>query len=67
MPESEPQYDPALSEANQALSGRRTREASRFASIELRFTDARSGAWHVAAMMSVGLLAVLCVLGLWFY
>lgn len=67
MPEIEPQFDPGLREANLALNGRRRREASRFASIELRFADAKEGAWHVAAMMSVGVLAVLCVLGLWFY
>jgi hypothetical protein len=67
MPEVEPHIDPGLREANLALSGRQRREASRFASIDLRFVDAKEGAWHMAAMMSVGLLAVLCVLGLWFY
>ena len=47
MHEIEPTFDPALRAANQALSGRKRREVSRIASIELRFTDARSGAWEV--------------------
>jgi hypothetical protein len=64
--ETEQIFDPALRAANQALSGRQRREVSRIASIELRFTDARSGAWEAMAMLSVGVATVLCVLGVWF-
>lgn len=66
MQETEQVFDPALRAANQALSGRKRREVSRIASIELRFTDARSGAWEALAMLSVGVATVLCVLGVWF-
>jgi hypothetical protein len=59
--------DTALRAANLALSGRRHREASRFASIELRFVDPRSGPWEMAAILSVGVAAVLIVIGLWFW
>jgi hypothetical protein len=59
-------FDPALRAANLALSGRKRREVSRIASIELRFTDARSGAWEALAMVSVGVATVLCVIGVWF-
>jgi hypothetical protein len=66
LQENEPIFDPALRAANVALSGRKRREVSRIASIELRFTDARSGAWEALAMISVGVATVLCVLGIWF-
>lgn len=66
MQETEPTIDPALRAANVALSGRKRREVSRIASIELRFTDARSGAWEALAMISVGVATVLGVLGVWF-
>lgn len=59
-------FDPALRAANLALSGRKRREVSRIASIELRFTDGRSGAWEALAMISVGVATVLGVLGVWF-
>jgi hypothetical protein len=39
---------------------------SRIASIELRFTDARSGAWEALAMVSVGVATVLGIIGVWF-
>jgi hypothetical protein len=58
--------DQALRAANAALTSQRTREASRFASIELRFSDPRSGPWEVAAMATVALAAVLIVVGVWF-
>lgn len=58
--------DPGLRAANLALSGRRSREASRFASIELRFSDPRTGPWEAAAMTSVAFAAFLFVLGVWF-
>ena len=57
--------DPAIRAANQALNGRRQREASRFASIELRFPDAKTGPWEAAAVTSVATAAALIVLGLW--
>ncbi|HEX9620228.1 MAG TPA: hypothetical protein VF989_08845 [Polyangiaceae bacterium] len=63
---SEPTLDPGLRAANQALSGRRTREASRFASIELRFARSGSEVWEFASIAAVGFAAVLFVLGLWF-
>ena len=66
MHEIEPIFDPALRAANQALSGRKRREVSRIASIELRFTDARSGAWEALAMVSVGVATVLGVIAVWF-
>jgi hypothetical protein len=62
----EQHVDPALRAANLALSGSRRREASRFASIELRFSDSRSGAWEVAAMASIAMASLLLVLGVWF-
>ncbi len=58
--------DVALRAANAAFSGRQRREASRFASIELRFTDPKAGPWEAAALVSVAVGAVLVVLGLWF-
>ena len=66
MHESEQVLDPALRAANHALSGSRRREASRFASIELRFTDPRTGPWEVAAMTSVAVASMLFVIGVWF-
>jgi hypothetical protein len=59
--------DPALRAANLALSGRKHREVSRLASIELRFVDAQSGPWEAVAMVSVGLLTMLLVLGAWYW
>ncbi len=66
MLDPEQSLDPALRAANHALSGSRRREASRFASIELRFTDPRTGPWEMAAMTSVAVAATLVVIGLWF-
>lgn len=57
--------DAALRAANLALNGRRQREVATLASIELKNDDARSHAWEAVAMASVGLLAVLVVLGVW--
>lgn len=58
--------DPALRAANAALMGRTQRETSRFASIELRFADQKSGRWEAAAFASVAFMALLVVLGVWF-
>jgi hypothetical protein len=63
--DTEESLDPALRAANIALSGRRKRETSRFASIELRFTDSQAGAWEFAALASVAAAALLVVIGLW--
>ena len=65
MPEEREHMDSALRAANAALTGRQRREASRFASIELRFTDPRTGPWEIAAMASVAFASLLFVLGLW--
>lgn len=67
MREDEELLDPALRAANSALSGRKHREVSRLASIELRFVDSQSGPWEAAAMVAVGLSAVLTVLAAWFW
>lgn len=66
MTDSDQAFDPALRAANLALSGRKRREVSRIASIELRFTDARSGAWEALAMVSIGIATALVVVGVWF-
>ncbi|HET9957160.1 MAG TPA: hypothetical protein VFQ61_21835 [Polyangiaceae bacterium] len=58
---------PALRAANTALSGRKHREVTRLASIELRFLDAQSGPWEAAAMVCVGVVSLLGVLALWFW
>lgn len=63
----EDSLDPALRAANLALSGRKHREVNRLASIELRSVDAQSGPWEAAAMMSVGLFALLLVCAAWFW
>ena len=65
MIEPEQHFDPGLRAANLALSGRKRREVNRITSLELRFTDPRTEPWEVLAMVSVGLLSVLVVLGLW--
>ena len=57
--------DPALRAANLAVSGSKHREVARLASIELRAGDPRSSAWEVAAMASVGILALFVVVGIW--
>ena len=67
MRDDEELLDPALRAANIALSGRKHREVSRLASIELRFVDSQSGPWEAAAMVAVGLSAVLAVLAAWFW
>jgi hypothetical protein len=57
--------DPALRAANDALVGSRDRDASRFASIELKFADRHAGPWEMAAMTSVAIAAALVVVGVW--
>ena len=65
MSETEQHFDPGLRAANLALSGRKRREVNRITSLELRFTDPRSGPWEALAMISVAVLSVLFVVGLW--
>ena len=67
MSEEQQTLDSALRAANLALSGRRRREASRFASIELRFTDRQSGPWELIAVATVAVASFLIVIGLWFW
>ena len=67
MSEVQQEPDGALRAANLALSGQQRREASRFASIELRFADRRTGPWEMAAMASVAFASLLIVVGLWFW
>jgi len=67
MSEDVQEQDTALRAANLALSGRQRREASRFASIELRFADRRTGPWEIAAMAAVAFASILIVAGLWFW
>jgi hypothetical protein len=62
---SSQELDPALKAANDALVGGRNRDASRFASIELKFADRHTGPWEVAAMASVALAAAIFVVGVW--
>lgn len=64
---TEDSVDAAMRAANLALSGRKHREVSRLASIELRSVDSRSGPWEAAAMVSVAVFAVLVVCAAWFW
>jgi hypothetical protein len=59
--------DPALRAANLALSGRKHREVIRRAAIELGSVDARHAPWEAVALLSVGALTFMAVLGLWFW
>ncbi len=65
MIDSDPHFDPGLRAANLALSGRKRREVNRISSLELRFSDPKSEPWEALALISVGLLSVLVVVGLW--
>jgi hypothetical protein len=56
----------ALRSANLALSGRKHREVTRLASIELRSTDPSASPWEAAAVVSVATLSLLVVIGFWF-
>ena len=57
----------AIQAANVALTGRRRREVSGFASIELKAVDPRVGRWDVLAAGAVGLLTVVGVVAAWLY
>jgi hypothetical protein len=57
----------AILAANVALTGRRRREASSFASIELRAEDPKGNRWELMAALVVGFAAVVAVLVAWAY
>ncbi len=59
------QSDIALEAATAALTGRQRREASRFASIELRATDPEYGPWRILAYFVTGCAALGAVVTLW--
>jgi hypothetical protein len=65
-PVGETPPDIALEAATLALTGRQRREASRFASIELRASDPDYGAWRALAFFASAATAVGCVIALWF-
>lgn len=64
-PIGEQNSDLALEAATAALNGRQRREASRFASIELRAADPDYGPWRALAFVVSALAAVGCVVALW--
>lgn len=64
-PVGEAPTDIALEAATLALTGRQRREASRFASIELRATDPDHSAWRAVAFLASAATAVGCVIVLW--
>lgn len=66
MPYGDAAESEALRSANIALSGRKHREVTRLASIELRSTDPRSSPWEAAAVVSVAVLSLIIVLACWF-
>jgi hypothetical protein len=55
----------ALQAANQALTGRSDKRETHLTSAELRDVDAKTGAWEMAAMVSVGLATILAVIAVW--
>lgn len=57
----------AILAANVALTGHRRREASSFASIELRAEDPKASRWEVIAALVVGFAAFVAVLVAWAY
>ena len=61
------QVETALQAANVALAGRRQRQASSFASIELREADPSPAKWELIATGVVGLVAIVTVLVAWLY
>lgn len=61
------ELDPALAAANIALAGRHRREASSFASIELRAAAPDDGRWEIIAAAAVGLIAFVGIVVAWLY
>lgn len=64
-PVGEAAPDIALEAATLALTGRQRREASRFASIELRASSPDYGAWRAIAFFASAATAIGCVITLW--
>jgi len=67
MPDAAQQHETALRCANLALTARSPSVTNRFASVELRLTDPRTGPWEMAAMAAVALASVLVVIGVWYW
>jgi hypothetical protein len=61
------QIETAIQAANVALTGRRRREASGFASIELKAIDPKVGRWELIAAATVGLVTVTGIVVAWLY
>jgi hypothetical protein len=57
----------AIQAANVALTGRRRREVSGFASIELKAVDPKVGRWEIVTATAVAALTVLGVVAAWLY
>lgn len=66
-PMDRPEVETALMAANVALSGRRRREASSFASIELRTEQPSNDRWEIVVGAVVGCVAVALVVAAWVY
>ena len=64
---SRPEVDTALAAAHIALAGRPRREASSFASIELRGAAPNDGRWEIIAAAVVAFAAFVTVVVAWFY
>jgi len=64
-PVGEAPPDIALEAATLALTGRQRREASRFASIELRASDPDYSAWRAVAFLASAATAMGCIIVLW--
>jgi len=61
------EVETALQAANIALAGQRKREATSFASIELRDADPAPAEWEVIVTGLVGAFAIIAVLVAWLY
>jgi hypothetical protein len=61
------ELDPALAAANIALAGRHRREASSFASIELRAAKPDDGRWELIVAATVALMAFVGIVVVWLY
>jgi len=61
------EMDPALAAANVALAGRHRREATSFASIELRAAAPDDHRWEIVAAAAVGFVAFVGIVAVWLY
>jgi len=64
---SRQEMDTALAAANIALAGRPRREASSFASIELRSAAPDDGRWEIIVAAIVAFVAFVTVVAVWLY